>query len=87
MCINMMRHICHTFMINFYEFSLSSDILEKITRRYIKDQDIFRLDPRTRRLAFGLNRNDIPCVCTAHLRNRQVSLSWSHTYFTKFSEQ
>ena len=29
-------------------------------------------------MIFGLNRNSIPCVCTAHLRNKHVSLSWSH---------
>lgn len=64
------------------QFSLDSDLLDKLKED--KDiKDISSLEPPTedewtRRLAFGLNRNNIPCVCMAGLRNREVSSSWSH---------
>ena len=60
------------------QFSLNSDLLDKLEEDVKDEQDIYSLDPPsedewTRRLVFGPNRNSIPCVCTAHLRNKRIS--------------
>ena len=64
------------------QLPLNPDLLEKLKEdnniKDISSSEPLTEDEWTRRLAFGLNRNNIPCICMAHLRNRDVSTSWSH---------
>ena len=82
------QHEAYLPYIYIYEFMmlqqlpLNPDLLEKLKEdnniKDISSSEPLTEDEWTRRLAFGLNRNNIPCICMAHLRNRDVSTSWSH---------
>ena len=58
------------------QLPLNSELLDKLK----EDKDIKDIstsgplteDEWTRRLTFGLNRNNIPCVCLAYLRKKFI---------------